>query len=144
MPVHSPGLCTDMVSHLYVFSCVGLVSIAEKNVSCICRNDKVSPQCASLCVCRGCRPVRMPVHSPGLCTDMVSHLYVFSCVGLVSIAEKNMTCICRNDKVSPQCAPLCGCRGWRTVRMPVHSPGLCTYMVSHLCVFACGRLELMR
>ena len=27
--------------------------------------------------------------------------------------------------------------------MPVHSPGLYTYTVSHLCVFSCGRLVLM-
>ena len=48
-PVHSPGLYTDMVSHLCVFSCGRLVLIGQKNVSRICRNDTASPRCVFGC-----------------------------------------------------------------------------------------------
>ena len=48
-PVDSSGLYTDMVSHLCVFSCVLLVLIGYKNVSCICRNDTASLRCVFVC-----------------------------------------------------------------------------------------------
>ena len=79
MPVHSPGLHTDMVSHLCVFSCGRVLLMGQKKVFRICRNDiMASPQRVFGCVQLDYSSARRRFHNP--CNDMAFHRCALSCV----------------------------------------------------------------